>query len=128
MKRNVAVRVLCIVLAALIGIGALGGGLYTIITSSAQKSAEGTPLFMYHDQLYLISDEIVQAIEEENQTVTVESRIDDNVIPQQNGESNFCPVGDSFVYTEGGDLYYPDEGGYRLCIPVTTDPEEAADE
>ncbi len=128
MKRNVAVRILCIVLAVLIGAGALGGGLYTIFTSSAQRTVEDTPLFMYNDQLYLVTDETVQAIEEENRTVVVESRIDDNVIPQQNGESNFCPVGDSFVYTEGGDLYYLDSGDYRLCIPVTTDPEEAADE
>lgn len=83
---------------------------------------------MYNDQLYLVTDQWVQAIEEKNQTITVESRIKDNVIPQKNGESNFCPVGDIFVYTDGGDLYFPYNAAYLLCIPVTTNPEGASDE
>lgn len=128
MKRNAAVRILCIVLAVLIGAGALGGGLYAVFTGSSQQNTGDTPLFMYNDQLYLVTDQSVQAIEEENESVEVESRIEANVIPQKNGESNFCPVGENFVYTESGDLYYPYNGAYLLCIPVTTDPEEASNE
>ena len=52
---------------------------------------------MYNDQLYLVTDQSVQAIEEKNQTITVESRIKDNVIPQRKRRVNFCPVGDIFV-------------------------------
>lgn len=128
MKKNAAVRVLCVILAALIGVSALGGGLYALLSGVSQQDSGGTPLFRYNDQLYLVTDQSVQAIEEENQNVFVESRIEENVIPQQNGESNFCPVGDSFVYTEGGDLYYPYNGAYLLCVPVTTSPEEASGE
>lgn len=128
MKRNAAVRILCIVLAVLIGAGALGGGLYAIFAGTSQQEMGDAPLFMYDDQLYLVTDQSVQAIEEQNETVTVESRIEANVIPQKNGESNFCAVGEKFVYTESGDLYYPYNGAYLLCVPVTTDPEEAVNE
>ncbi|MBC8560969.1 hypothetical protein [Fumia xinanensis] len=128
MKRNVAMRIFCIVLAVLVGAGALGGSLYAVFSGSSQQNSGGTPLFMYNDQLYLVTDQSVQAIEEKNQTITVESRIKDNVIPQKNGESNFCPVGDIFVYTDGGDLYFPYNAAYLLCIPVTTNPEGASDE
>lgn len=128
MRRNTAMRVLCIVLAVLVGAGALGGSLYAVFSGNAQQESGGTPLFMYHDQLYLVTDQSVQAIEEENQTVPVKSRIEANVVPKENGASNFCPVGDSFLYTEGGDLYYPYNGAYLLCIPVTTSPQESSNE
>jgi hypothetical protein len=128
MKRNVAMRVFCIVLAVLVGAGTLGGSLYAVFNGSSQQDSGGTPLFMYNDQLYLVTDQVVQAIEEKNQTISVVSRIKDNVVPQKNGESNFCPVGDIFVYTDSGDLYFTYNDAYLLCIPVTTNPEETSDE
>ena len=43
------------------------------------------------DRVKTIEDEI-KSIEEKNQTISVVSRIKDNVVPQKNGESNFCPI------------------------------------
>ena len=42
MKRNVAMRVFCIVLAVLVGAGTLGGSLYAVFNGSSQQDSGGT--------------------------------------------------------------------------------------
>ena len=125
MRKNLTVRIMCIVLAALVGVGALGGGIYAIVSGSKQpvQQTENTALFMYNDTLYLVTGEIIEALPAEGETTVVEKVIKPNVVPVENGAANFGSVGDEYILI-GEDMYYSFDGAYHICTPVSTKPVE----
>ncbi len=124
MKRNLAVRIMSILLASLVGLGALGSGLYAIFSGSkpAQQD-EATPLFMYNDTIYLVTGETLEVLPDKGEMIQAENIIKPNVVPVQNGDANFGSVGDTYILI-GEDMYYSFDGAYHVCVPVSTKPVE----
>ena len=125
MRKNITVRIMCILLAGLVGIGALGGGIYAIVSGSKPTSqqSENLPLFMHNDTLYLVSGETVTEIPDEGEIIEVQNVIKFGVVPVQNGDANFGSVGDTYILV-GDDMYYSFDGAYHICQPVSTRPVE----
>ena len=125
MKRNLAVRIMSICLAGLVGLGALGGGIYAIVTGSQNTSqqSDATPLFMYDDTIYLVTGETLEELPDKGEMVQVENVINSNVVPVNNGDANFGSVGDTYILL-GEDMYYSFGGNYHICQPVGTRPVE----
>ena len=125
MRKNLAVRIMSILLAGLVGVGALGGGIYAIVSGSKPTSqqSENLPLFMYNDTVYLVSGEASTELPGGGEMIEVKNVIKPNVVPAQNGDANFGSVGDTYILV-GDDMYYSFDGAYHICQPVSTRPVE----
>lgn len=113
-----------ICLAGLVGLGALGSGIYAIVSGSKQTSqSEATLLFMHNDVIYYITGESIAELPGEGEVIEVKNVINPNVVPTENGDANFGSVGDIYILV-GEDMYYSFADAYYICVPVITKPVE----